>query len=103
MKCPNCQTENSTQAKFCSECGTKLPLVCPQCGTEVEATARYCSECGTNLIPKPKLTTEDEVPKEGAKPVPRSYIPPHLTEKILHDRSTLIGERRGNTHVKGDA
>lgn len=103
MKCPKCQQETPIQAKFCSECGTKLPLACPQCGTEIEATAKYCSECGARLIPKPKPTTEGEIPKGSAAPTPRSYTPPHLTEKILHDRATLIGERRTVTVLFSDA
>ena len=59
MKCPNCRHENQPQAKFCSECGTRLQTVCPQCGAEVEPTAKFCSQCAASLTP----TTTTSQPK----------------------------------------
>lgn len=37
--------------KFCSECGTPVPVnkFCSNCGHEVKATAKFCSECGSPL------------------------------------------------------
>src|ERR1700694_3253577 len=48
MRCPNCQTINSPNAKFCLECGNRL-LVCPNCGTVNVPFAKFCIECGTLL------------------------------------------------------
>src|SRR5450759_3724241 len=50
MRCPNCQTINPPNAKFCLECGNRL-IVCPNCGTVNPRTARFCIECGTRLRP----------------------------------------------------
>lgn len=50
MRCPNCQTLNPAQAKFCLECGNRL-LICPNCGTANLPYAKFCMECGTRLQP----------------------------------------------------
>ena len=49
MTCPQCRQENGPGAKFCSECGTRLPVGCPACGVEVAETAKFCSSCGQAL------------------------------------------------------
>src|SRR5574344_197616 len=52
MKCPNCGSENSEGAKFCEQCGTKLPppqRKCPSCGTVINGTPKFCPECGCKL------------------------------------------------------
>ena len=51
MRCPNCQTVNPPQAKFCLECGNRL-VVCPNCGTVNFPAAKFCMECGTPLPQK---------------------------------------------------
>jgi cytochrome c-type biogenesis protein CcmH/NrfF len=54
-KCPECQTDNELNAKFCFECGSILPehattgKYCPACGVENTAEAKFCAECG-NLL-----------------------------------------------------
>ncbi|HLQ10391.1 MAG TPA: adenylate/guanylate cyclase domain-containing protein [Ktedonobacteraceae bacterium] len=48
MRCPNCQTINPPNAKFCLECGNRL-VVCPNCGTINLPFAKFCIECGTPL------------------------------------------------------
>src|SRR5579864_3933317 len=48
MRCPNCQTVNPPNAKFCLECGNRL-VVCPNCGTVNLPAAKFCIECGTSL------------------------------------------------------
>ena len=50
MRCPNCQTLNPTNAKFCLECGNRL-VICPVCGTVNLPVAKFCIECGTALQP----------------------------------------------------
>jgi len=48
MRCPNCQTLNPINAKFCLECGNRL-IICPNCGTINLPVAKFCIECGTAL------------------------------------------------------
>jgi membrane protease subunit (stomatin/prohibitin family) len=56
VRCGNCGTLNSENAKFCSSCGQTLApapapagalVACPKCGTQNSATAKFCSNCGT--------------------------------------------------------
>ncbi|HVB24407.1 MAG TPA: adenylate/guanylate cyclase domain-containing protein [Ktedonobacteraceae bacterium] len=65
MRCPNCQTINPPEAKFCLECGNRL-VVCPNCGTINLPTAKFCIECGTPLR---------QGVARSAQPVPVSPVP----------------------------
>jgi adenylate cyclase len=49
VTCPECRHENRDAAKFCEECGARLPRRCPACGTGLRAAARFCDECGHAL------------------------------------------------------
>ena len=50
-KCPVCGADISATAKFCPECGEKIPAAkfCPECGAKVGADAKFCPECGKKL------------------------------------------------------
>lgn len=50
-KCPNCNADVAPGAKFCPECGTKLPSkkFCSNCGKEVAEDAKFCPDCGNKL------------------------------------------------------
>jgi hypothetical protein len=49
VKCPQCNTELSSEDKFCIECGAQIETStnCPQCKSPLEPGARFCTECGT--------------------------------------------------------
>lgn len=51
--CPKCGAMNKQRAKFCFECGEKLPTksesFCPECGAKVSERAKFCAECGSKL------------------------------------------------------
>ena len=51
--CTNCGAMNKQNAKFCFECGEKLPAktetFCPECGTKVSDKTKFCPECGTKI------------------------------------------------------
>ena len=49
MKCPNCQTENPQEHRFCRKCGKELLLSCPQCRAKVIADDSFCGKCGHEL------------------------------------------------------
>lgn len=93
MKCPECQSENSEEAKFCGKCGEKLFLICPQCGSENTPGNNFCNECGHDLTlpsePAPKdLSFDEKIDKI------QRYLPKGLTEKILGQRDKIEGERK---------
>ena len=94
MRCPQCQQDNPTVAKFCSECGTRFALSCTKCGTELPAGAKFCLECGQ------EVGTQPTVESRFASPV--SYTPKHLAEKILTSKNALEGERKQVTVLFAD-
>lgn len=50
-KCPKCNAEVESGAKFCDECGSPIPQgkVCPSCNAKLKENAKFCSECGYNF------------------------------------------------------
>jgi class 3 adenylate cyclase/tetratricopeptide (TPR) repeat protein len=93
MKCPGCQHENRTAAKFCEECAAPLARTCPNCGSQVSATAKFCPECAHSLAPPagdPRFAS------------PKSYTPQHLADRILTSRAALEGERKQVTVLFAD-
>jgi class 3 adenylate cyclase/predicted ATPase len=61
MECPNCHADVSKRAKFCSQCGSALPLECPSCGNGNAPGSKFCSKCGAAIAetsgaaPSPEL------------------------------------------------
>jgi predicted amidophosphoribosyltransferase len=53
MKCPRCQYQNRTGAKFCEECAAPLAGTCSNCGTQLSPTAKFCPECAHPVTPPP--------------------------------------------------
>lgn len=58
--CTKCGFGNQQGAKFCGECGARLPekmpvlggVICPKCGAQAEEGMRFCMSCGTELTEK---------------------------------------------------
>jgi class 3 adenylate cyclase/tetratricopeptide (TPR) repeat protein len=49
LSCPSCGTINPPLARFCHQCGTRLPAACPSCGHFNPPEARFCNACGARL------------------------------------------------------
>ncbi len=49
--CPTCGASVKPNAKFCSECGSKLAVkkFCPNCGEQINGNAKFCPSCGQKL------------------------------------------------------
>ena len=64
--CPDCNTENKSEAKFCKQCRhafeIDMPVVeCPQCHATNAANKKFCGVCGFNLreeAAQPKVSIE---------------------------------------------
>jgi class 3 adenylate cyclase/tetratricopeptide (TPR) repeat protein len=94
MKCPRCQQDNPTHARFCLGCGARLALACGSCGAELPGGARFCLQCGLPVA----VGTAAPV----RSPAPETYTPKHLAEKILTSKSALEGERKQVTVLFAD-
>src|SRR5262245_2550497 len=93
MKCPRCQHENRSGAKFCEECASPLARTCSNCGSQLSATAKFCSECAHPIggaTPRDRFVS------------PASYTPRRLAERILTSKSALEGERKQVTVLFAD-
>lgn len=98
MVCNKCGAENFDEAKFCSQCGTRLDgkkvcrfcsaeikedsvycsncgkrvdgkKVCPNCGKLMEETERFCSQCGYSAIPQKNANPRTDTNKATQKGV----------------------------------
>lgn len=48
IRCPECNSLNDDNSKFCSNCGSRLNKehICKECGTKLNDTDKFCSNCG---------------------------------------------------------
>jgi uncharacterized membrane protein YvbJ len=49
MRCPNCNSENPDNARFCIECGAAFARRCRKRGIDNLREAKLCSGCGSVL------------------------------------------------------
>jgi class 3 adenylate cyclase len=53
LRCPQCQTDNRTDRKFCAACGAALERICAGCGFKNDLADRFCGGCGRALTDAP--------------------------------------------------
>jgi len=82
MRCASCSTENSSDRRFCAQCGCALPIPCRQCGFLNQPNVKFCGGCGAAVA-----TAASE--------------PDLLSPRISGGRSVL-GERRQVTVLFAD-
>jgi class 3 adenylate cyclase/tetratricopeptide (TPR) repeat protein len=95
LQCPQCQTENREDRRFCGECGLSFASTCRSCGFLNEGSEKFCGGCGRPL-------TSSGTPAEFQIHSPQAYTPKHLAEKILTSRTALEGERKQVTVLFAD-
>lgn len=87
MVCPNCGANQVAGAKFCNQCGTRLPEAvvttinptCAQCGHVNPEDSKFCGECGASL----EVVTVP-APSPASAPVSTGFIsPPAAAEPPL--------------------
>ena len=61
MRCPNCQSENPENARFCIECGAAFERRCLKCGFDNLPQAKFCSQCGSSFTEATAPPTHGEV------------------------------------------
>ena len=94
MECPNCYADVSERAKFCSQCGSALPLNCPSCGNSNAPGSKFCSKCGATLLAG---TSGDPLSTELAPGIPRASLAErcHLTVMFCD----LVGSTALSVHL----
>lgn len=73
MKCPSCDVELASEARFCSNCGTKARQECVSCKSLIESAAAHCTHCGAvqeppNLVLPQVAMSPAEDPSSSPEP-----------------------------------
>jgi Double zinc ribbon len=95
MKCPRCQHQNETGAKFCEECAAALTQTCGNCGRQLSPTAKFCPECAHPA----RVPLESPTARRFTSP--ETYTPKHLAEKILTSQRARLLTAAFDTHMDG--
>ncbi|HET8578604.1 MAG TPA: AAA family ATPase, partial [Methylomirabilota bacterium] len=85
MRCPRCEKDNPSDARYCRACGAQVGIACSGCLQLNLPDSRFCGACGKPLAPAlhdPKFSS------------PTAYTPRHLAGRILALRPILEGERK---------
>ena len=96
MKCSECNFENSAEAIFCGNCGSKIERLCPECKFPNPVIYNFCNKCGRSLTTDqqsrgPIVETfcdDDNLAKI------KKYLPKGIAEKILAQKGRIDGERK---------
>jgi class 3 adenylate cyclase/tetratricopeptide (TPR) repeat protein len=100
MRCSNCNSDNRTGRKFCTNCGTPLVATCPKCSAPVQPGEKFCGECGAEIgASAPSATTIAQ-----ARPLQLSDAIP-ATEVIDGERKTvtaLFADIKGSMELMED-
>src|SRR6185295_14552398 len=105
MRCASCGFENPEGMKFCGQCAAPLKHHCPQCGFANPPGFKFYGECAVPLTGRPLVSKSQPL---TASPVPVSYTPPHLAQRIraeqaaLESRGAADGERKIITALFAD-
>ena len=112
MQCTSCGSANAADAKFCSQCGTRLRITCGVCATVNDPDSRFCKECGSSLSVATTATQAvgDAAPADQQQTAPAAddnlsrYIPDELLRRIREARAggAMRGERRTVTMLFAD-
>jgi hypothetical protein len=68
-RCPSCDHDNSSERRFCGECGLALPALCTACGASNGPSDKFCGGCGARLRPSATAAPAGAVTEQpGAAP-----------------------------------
>ena len=90
MVCPNCQSDNRAESRFCDNCGFRLQVVCPHCQTANRPDASFCRSCGQLLGTSPAaalVTAERDRPAADSTTgdggiANQRFIPPEVLGRL---------------------
>lgn len=90
--CPNCGLSVEDGKKFCSSCGTKMPVlvhqkICKVCGNSLNSNASFCNVCGTP-VPKDAVPVEVQEPQDFRNPTMDEIAIP-----VLNDETPALQEK----------
>jgi hypothetical protein len=93
MICPACGTENRSDRKFCSQCGTALALPCPSCGASNDPSDAFCGQCGSPLAAEAPAAA----PGATSPSAPASQPPAGSTDSEQDDATKALEKALGGS------
>ena len=102
MICPNCQTNNPNNARFCLNCGQGLVQKCSNCKSDLAPGALFCMHCG-QPVQLQTAVDNDRLSRLTAV-VPGSLVQKMVTESKAEaaKRPGTLRERRTVTTLLAD-
>jgi len=91
VKCPDCNTDNILNAKFCKKCGHPLVnlttaastgLICPGCGESNPSGAMFCRNCRMPLVGQAAMPAQQMPSGTPVNTVPASAPATDLASQI---------------------
>jgi class 3 adenylate cyclase/tetratricopeptide (TPR) repeat protein len=70
MRCQSCDHDNSSERRFCGECGAALAAVCAACGASNRPGEKFCGGCGARLPNEAPATVVVQSAREPDAPLP---------------------------------
>src|SRR5215469_8223926 len=106
MRCPSCNADNQSTAKFCLECGVAFQAACVTCGFTNPPTAKFCQECGASI----KAWSASQRPQVGTrnslgKPTADERVPQNSDDAPEGERKTvtaLFADIKGSMELTAD-
>lgn len=91
MKCLRCQTENPDGARFCEDCGARLPITCAMCGGPVGPGGFLYRSCGASLSVQPTLfaAIESRTPGSSTGSMKRRGVPVRGSARWRHTQRAV--------------
>ncbi len=65
MNCPDCETYNDSNRRYCLQCGKFLILSCDRCSFANPLRARFCGGCGDRIEASSAWTGVDSEARGG--------------------------------------
>ena len=92
MRCPSCNHDNSSERRFCGECGAGLAVLCASCGTANGPSEKFCGGCGAPLRSAPTAP-----PSVAVAPEPEATTPTGERRQL----TVLFCDLVGSTELSG--
>ncbi len=70
MRCPSCEHDNTSEHRFCGECGVSLAAMCGACGASNGPGEKFCGGCGAPLRSSPTAPSSVAAAPEPEAPSP---------------------------------
>jgi len=101
VDCSNCGAVNPQNAKFCNQCGERLPAACPNCGHANPQGAKFCNNCGRQLgqgaIKSAASQAAPDLPTLSTTPAPAPAVGTRDLEGERRNVTILFCDVQGST------